>query len=114
MNEMIAFCGLDCHQCGAFLATRDDDNEKRREVADLWSREYGADIKAQDIHCEGCLTVSGIVFGHCDVCEIRKCGQAKGVTNCAYCRDYVCSTLVEFFTMVPEAKARLDGIKEGL
>jgi hypothetical protein len=25
MNGMIAFCGLDCHDCGALLATKDNE-----------------------------------------------------------------------------------------
>ena len=29
MKEMISFCGLDCHECGAFLATKEDDDQKR-------------------------------------------------------------------------------------
>ena len=27
MKEMIAFCGLDCHDCGAFLATEKRDGD---------------------------------------------------------------------------------------
>jgi hypothetical protein len=111
MNEMIAYCGLDCLQCGAFLATRANDDAKRREVAALWSKEYGGDIQPEDIHCDGCLAKSGILFRHCEVCEIRKCGREKGLSNCAYCPDFPCAKLTEFFTMVPESKTRLDTIR---
>ena len=44
MDEIIAFCGITCHECGAFLATRDDNDEKRAEVAQLWSKEFKADL----------------------------------------------------------------------
>jgi len=37
MKQMIAFCGLACHECGALLATQDDDDAKRAEVAQGWS-----------------------------------------------------------------------------
>ena len=111
MDEMIAFCGIDCHECGALIATRDDDDEKRREISVLWSKEYDADIKPSDINCDGCMAERGIFFGHCEVCEIRKCGIAKAVANCAYCEDYTCKKLNEFFAMVPEAKIRLDRIR---
>ena len=114
MNELIGVCGLACHQCGAFLATKEDDDEKRKEVAELWSREHDANLKAQDIHCEGCISVGGILFSHCTVCEIRRCGREKGVINCAYCEEYACSMLVEFFALVPESKVRLDGIRAGI
>ena len=112
MNEMIAICGLECHQCGAFLATWDNDDKKRAEVAELWSREYGTELRAEDIHCEGCISTDGVLFNHCHVCEIRNCGWKKGVINCAYCEDYACRILVEFFSMVPEAKERLDSIRD--
>ena len=111
MAEMIAYCGLECHECPALLATRADDDAKRAEVAVMWSKEFDADIKAEDINCVGCLSEGEVVFSHCHVCEIRKCGMGKGVANCAYCDDYACDKLTEFFAMVPEAKARLDGLR---
>jgi hypothetical protein len=114
MNEMIAFCGLDCHQCGALIATRENDDVKRKEVADLWAREFGAEFQVQEINCEGCISEGEIHFRHCYECEIRKCGMAKGVENCAYCTEYACEKLGEFLTMVPEARTRLDNIKAEL
>ena len=114
MDEMVAFCGLLCHECGAFLATKNDDDEKRAEVAELWSKEYNADIKPEDINCEGCLSESGLVFNYCKVCEIRKCGMERGIMNCAYCDDYACEKLEKFFEMVPDARKRLDGIRSRL
>jgi hypothetical protein len=114
MDEMIAICGIPCHECGAFLATRDGDDEKRAEVAQLWSKEYKSDIKPEDINCEGCLSVSGNLFNYSKTCEIRKCGNEKGVVNCAHCNDYACEKLEKFFEMVPDAKKRLDGIRAKL
>jgi hypothetical protein len=110
MTEMIAYCGLDCFQCGAFLATRDNDDAKRQKVAELWSKEFSPGIRAEDINCEGCLS-EGVLFSHCKVCKIRTCGMDRGVANCAFCEDYACEKLIEFFGMVPEAKARLDGLR---
>jgi hypothetical protein len=110
MSEMIAFCGLDCLQCGALLATRENDDAKRREVAELWSKEFDADIQSQDINCDGCTSEGGILFGHCEVCEIRKCGKEKAIANCAYCAEFVCDKLESFFSIAPEAKLRLDKI----
>ena len=109
MSKMIAFCGLDCETCGAFIATRDNDNEKRIEVAKTWSRQYNANIKPEDIHCSGCLS-DGVLFGHCQVCKIRACALEKKVENCGHCKDYACSTVLGLLDMVPEAKERLDKI----
>ena len=114
MDETTAFCGLSCHECGAFQATRDNDDKKRAEVAELWSKEYKSDIKPEDINCEGCLTESDNVFNYSRICEIRKCGKEKGVENCAHCIEYACEKLEKFFKMVPQAKKRLDEVRNTL
>lgn len=114
MGEMVAFCGLHCHECGAFIATKEDDDNKRKEVAELWSKEFDADLKAEDINCDGCLSEGPRIFGHCAVCGIRKCGREQGVPNCAHCDEYACEKLEEFFQMVPDSKERLDQIRDTL
>lgn len=114
MNEMIAYCGLDCLQCGALIATRTNDDVKRAEVAALWREEFGADITAEDINCDGCLSEDGLLYQHCQVCEIRTCGLQKGVVNCAHCNEYPCAKLADFLAAVPEAKTRLDAISARL
>lgn len=114
MKEIVSICGLPCSECGAYLATINNDDEKRREVAVLWSKQYGADIKPEDINCESCLSDSENVFSHPKVCEIRKCGKERRVLNCAYCSEYACEQLQKFFEMVPDARQRLDKIKTGL
>lgn len=111
---MIAFCGLDCHECGAFIATQNNDNEKRVEVAGLWSKQFKADIKPTDINCDGCHSNGENVFGHCKICEIRKCGKEKSIDNCAHCDEYSCEKLGMVFNMIPDAKKRLDDIKAKL
>jgi hypothetical protein len=111
MKNMIAFCGLDCAECPALLATKNNDDKKREETAKLWSKIYRADIKAKDIDCEGCVSGSGRLFGHCRVCEIRKCGLEKTVLNCAHCDKYVCDKLSEFFKLAPEAGQKLDELR---
>ena len=111
MSEMIACCGLICTDCGAFIATANDDDQKRAEVAKLWSEQFKVQIKPEDINCDGCLSDSDRHIGHCKVCEIRKCAREKAVVNCAYCDDYACEKLESFFKMVPDAKKKLDSIR---
>lgn len=111
MEEIIAICGLTCHECGAYLATINDDDQKRAEVAELWSKEYSSDLKPEDIICEGCLSDGENLFSYTKVCEIRKCGKEKAVLNCAHCSDYICEKLEKFFQMAPEAKKRLEEIR---
>jgi len=111
MNEMTSVCGLLCNECDAFIATKNDDDEKRAEVSELWSKQYDYDFKPEDINCDGCTSDSDRLFSHCKVCEIRKCGKEKAVVNCAYCDEYACEKLEELFKMAPNARKQLDDIK---
>ena len=114
MNEMTAICGLLCDQCDAFIATRDDNDEKRAEVARLWSKQYNCDIEPADINCLGCTSDSDCHFSHCSICEIRKCAKEKQAVNCAYCDNYACEKLEGFFQVVPDARKNLDAIRKEL
>lgn len=114
MKEMIAFCGLGCHECAAFLATKENDDQKRAMVAQEWSRLFKVEIKPEDINCEGCQSIGGRVFNYCNVCEIRKCGKEKSFKNCGYCGDYPCHKLDVIFSNAPDAKNRLDQINSSL
>ena len=112
MEKMIGFCGIVCTECPAFLATQKDDDYERSKVAELWSRQYNAEIGAEEINCDGCLLEGGRLFSYCKICEIRKCGQEKGLKNCAYCDEYACEKLNKFFEMVPTAKIALEEVRK--
>ncbi|MBN1253928.1 MAG: DUF3795 domain-containing protein [Deltaproteobacteria bacterium] len=105
---MIACCGLDCLQCGAYQATQADDDEKRALVAKEWSERYGVDVKPEQINCDGCLS-DGKKFYYCsDLCEIRACCVQKELAHCAVCDMYACDKLEGFFQLAPEARKALD------
>jgi hypothetical protein len=112
--KMISICGLVCSECGAFIATRTNDDKKRKEVAELWAKSYKVDLKPEDINCEGCTSTTKVVFSYTRVCEIRACGLKKQVKNCAHCPEYACEKLVKFFEMAPMAKATLEEIRKSL
>ena len=114
MSEMIARCGIACHECGAYIATKNNDDAKRAEVAEIWSKQYDSEIKPEDIYCDGCLSEGGHLFNYTRICELRKCGVEKGLESCAYCDEYACEKLQNFFTMVPEAQQKLEEIRKGL
>ena len=108
---MIGYCGLDCEQCGAFIATRTNDNALRAKVAQEWAAQYNAPIKPEHINCTGCQS-TGVKVYYCDqLCEIRKCAAKKDVDTCADCAEYPCSVLNEMLRMAPQAKAKLDGLR---
>ena len=114
MEKMIAYCGITCTDCGAFIATQNDDAAKRKEVVAEWKKQFNVDAKPEDINCDGCLATTDRLWGYCHICEIRKCGQEKGVVNCAYCADYACDKLEKFFERAPMFRATLDEIRKGL
>ena len=111
MTEMIAYCGLVCTGCPAYVATQANDRTALAQVAAQWSKEFNAPgLTAESVLCDGCLGVTGRKFGHCMECEIRACAMGRAVANCAHCDDYGCATITEFFGFVPDAKATLDAI----
>jgi len=113
MDKMIAYCGIVCAECPAFEATQKNDDAKRKKVAEMWSKQYKMAVKPEDINCDGCISGSKKLLNYCSICEIRKCGQAKGVKNCAYCDDYACEKLTKWLAMAPpEAKATLEKIRK--
>ena len=109
-NNLIACCGLDCSTCGAYIATKDDDDSKRAEVAKEWSAMYNADIKSEDINCNSCCSEEQ-KFSYCNVCEIRKCCMEKELENCAGCDMYTCNKLEDFFKLAPDARKALDNLR---
>ena len=115
MDRMIAFCGIVCSECPAFLATQEDDDAKRKKVAEAWSKQFNMPVKPEDVNCDGCMAEGKRLVGYCHICQIRKCGQQKGVENCAHCDEYACDKLTKFFaTMAPEAKTTLEEIRKSL
>jgi hypothetical protein len=113
MDKMIAYCGIVCTECPAFIATQQNDDAKRKQVAEMWSKQYKMPVKPEDINCDGCISGGKRLLNYCAICEIRKCGQGKGVINCAYCHDYGCEKLTKFFAIAPsEAKASLEKIRK--
>ena len=87
MNELIAYCGLNCETCNARIATIQNNDELRRKTAKLWSEWNHADITPEMINCVGCR-VDGVKTPYCEqLCPIRKCAQEKGYTTCGSCPE---------------------------
>jgi hypothetical protein len=114
VERMIAYCGLVCTECPAYVATQTGDMEALERVAAEWCEEYNATFTVNDCTCDGCVSGSERLCSYCDDCEIRACAVERGVTNCAHCDDYGCERITGFFTFVPGAKAVLEGVRQAL
>lgn len=87
MNPLIAYCGLDCEKCDAFIATKNNDQALRERTAKLWSELNNAPILPEHINCEGCR-VDGVKTFFCQsLCAVRKCAVGKGVGICGDCAE---------------------------
>ncbi|MBQ3379250.1 MAG: DUF3795 domain-containing protein [Clostridia bacterium] len=87
MNTMIAYCGLDCEKCDAYIATVNDDWALREKTAKLWAELNNAPILPEHINCEGCRR-DGKKTVYCQsLCPIRRCAVKKGVVTCGDCAE---------------------------
>ncbi len=109
MRDMIAYCGLDCEKCDAYLATICDDQALREKTAKLWAELNNVSILPEHINCEGCR-MNGVKTVYCDnLCPIRQCALKKGMTICGDCSELEkCQTVEEIISNNP---ATLENLK---
>lgn len=116
MEPIVAYCGLNCGECPAYVATQSGDPAALERVAAQWREAFSMpDLTADDVVCDGCLPCDGgRLSGYCTTCAIRACAVERGVANCAHCADYACEKLTGFWAHAPEAKATLERIRASL
>jgi hypothetical protein len=115
MAKIQAYCGLDCGECEAYIATGRNDRAALDAVAKKWAAQYGGQDMGGDICiCDGCSTGRRISAAHAATCAIRLCASARGVDTCAHCADYGCATLHQFFGFAPVLKDKLEAIRATL
>ena len=116
MKEVeLAYCGLDCEKCPAFIATANDDDALRQKTAKDWSSLYAEiltqvgiveDLKPGDINCRGCRS-EAVHFVGCMKCPIGECSQGRRFSTCASCSEYdTCELLKGFYSMAPHQYAK--------
>jgi hypothetical protein len=116
MSEILAYCGLVCHTCLIYLATRqenkDEQKKMRIEIVRVCKEKYNLIFQLEDItDCDGCLTEGIRLFSACATCPIRNCARGKNLANCAYCPNYTCKLLETFFAKEPASKQTLEKIR---
>ena len=107
-KDMIAFCGLDCEKCDAYIATKNDDQALREKTARLWAELNNAPILPEHINCDGCRA-NGRKTVFCEsLCAIRQCALKKGVKTCGDCTEMDnCASLQAVISNNPEALKNL-------
>ena len=113
-RRMVAYCGIVCSECDAFVATQAQDREALEKMAKRTSEEFGISMTADDAQCDGCLATTGRQIGYCGQCAIRACGADYLVENCAHCDEYACPNIEAFAKPGSKHRATLDAIHEKL
>ncbi len=113
-DRMIAYCGLICTNCDAYKATQAGDMEALERAAKETSEQYGMDVTAADMMCDGCLATTGRQLGYCQECAIRLCAVEKHVETCAHCDEYACDKVEAFSKPGTAHRKTLDGILASL
>ena len=110
MRPNIAYCGLDCEQCDAYIATLHDDQALREKTAKLWAELNHAPILPEHIHCQGCRA-DGAKTVFCEqLCAVRRCARQRGADTCGDCPEMeTCPTVGAIFANAPQAKENLIG-----
>ena len=93
-QDMIGCCGLNCEECDAYIATKNNDDALREKTAKLWSELNHTTILPAQINCTGCRA-DGIKTFYCEnLCAVRKCALQKGFATCGDCSEMEkCPTL---------------------
>lgn len=108
MDDLIAYCGLNCAVCDAYLATLHNDQALRERTAKLWAELNNAPILPEHINCQGCRT-EGVKTVFCDhLCGIRQCALKRGAATCGSCPELeACPTVGTILSNRPEALENL-------
>jgi hypothetical protein len=113
--QLMAYCGLDCSGCPAYIATQANNIAKLTSLAQEW-------LEGSTDHtlmlCDGCLasdrTADVRIMQWCAKCPTRTCVMERGLENCAHCEDYGCQHLLMVFNQSADAKTNLDRIRAAL
>lgn len=89
---MTAYCGLECGDCPAYLATQANDMAALARVAEEWGKQSGMDIPPETVICDGCKPGKRMC-SYCFMCKVRECAASKEIPTCAHCEDYACRLL---------------------
>lgn len=106
-KQTAAVCGLLCKACGIYIATKENNTEQLKRIAERLQ------IPFEHVSCNGCR--SNTHSAHCKSCYFRECSIKKGIEFCSDCIEFPCTQLKDFQTKMPhrvELFKSLERIKE--
>ncbi len=111
-EKIIAFCGIDCAACPAFVATQTGDAELLAKTAEEWSTAEEP-LTPEDVICYSCTQLEKRLFTWSVHCKMKDCCREKDVASCAYCDEYACDDLKKLWDMVESQSPRttLDDVR---
>jgi hypothetical protein len=112
MGKMLSFCGINCIECPAYVATQQNDEEEIKKISEEWSSDE-MKFPPEEIYCDGCSN-TGRLFSWAPNCDIRICCMDKKLENCAYCGDFICNVVKKSLDRNPNAKQNLEEIRKTL
>ncbi len=119
--KKLNYCGYVCPpDCQMYIATLENDNEKKLEAFKLWrlKEKYGIEFDAEKIYCYGCKIQDKPVGFNVSRCTVRTCASSKGYDCCIECNDLVScefeiwKTFPEFHKQVIEMQKKFIEAKE--
>lgn len=113
-DRMIAYCGLICTDCDLYKATQANDIDALERSAKETSEQYGMEMTAADMMCDGCHATTGRQLGYCHECAIRLCAIHKEIETCAKCDGYPCDKVEAFSKPGTPHRKTLDEIYASL
>jgi hypothetical protein len=113
MARIQAYCGIECGECEAYIATQKNDRAGLEATAKKWAEQFGgAALDADACVCDGCPSGKRTSTAHCATCAVRLCASKRGVATCAHCPDYGCDILKGFFAFAPVLRDKLEAIRK--
>jgi hypothetical protein len=111
-EKIIAFCGIDCASCPAYIGTAGGDEELLKKTAEEWSTAE-EQLTPEDVICHSCTQTEKRLFTWCKQCRVKDCCREKDLANCAYCDEYACDELKNLWDIVESQEPRrtLDDIR---
>lgn len=91
MEPILTKCGYRCDLCLAYKPNLEKHPENRQILSDGWHTYFGFRIPAENIYCDGCLSMDGRQID--SSCPVRPCVIEREISNCAFCDEYICEKL---------------------